>query len=430
MAVDQQLQKEFEKITQEHEQSKQELSNLDKIENFKTNFFNTGALIIAAIAVLASIIKAYKHHDGGMFFSGLLIYGYFSMIGYGILLSIFDSVIDFFARKKFKITKKEIAEIRLKETQLRSRRYALEQQIQQAEESQFADNLSELVTLSEKRKLTKEEISSRLEKLKEYYQASCRFTVHTSVWYLNRLLKVESAVDNYDLQPTKSVTGTSSFKEYKESVIRTPPVKKTAPEEERSIKEIFERPIAEVNNNVSFVEKETETVVDADLERNINELFTPTNQVKEKVAKQYRVSVKTDFIKLNEHRHNIGKLGEQFAIKKEKEKLILQGFSHLVDKIVQVSADDDSAGYDIISFVNDDTPKYIEVKTTTTDHKTPFYLSESEIEAMNKLEHYCIYRVFNFNTDDLTGNYFIVEKDNMDTFFNMEPISYRVKPKN
>ena len=95
-----------------------------------------------------------------------------------------------------------------------------------------------------------------------------------------------------------------------------------------------------------------------------------------------------------------------------------------------MSISDDSFGYDIKSFNEDGSPRYIEVKTTTDDHKSPFYITENEITAMENLENYFIYRVYNFDVSANIGNVLPIDCDTeLEKYFEISPVSYRISPK-
>ena len=60
----------------------------------------------------------------------------------------------------------------------------------------------------------------------------------------------------------------------------------------------------------------------------------------------------------------------------------------------------DGFGYDIVSFADDGTPVFIEVKTTKGPITTPFFVTENERRvAAEKRDTFRIYRLFGFGTD-------------------------------
>lgn len=114
--------------------------------------------------------------------------------------------------------------------------------------------------------------------------------------------------------------------------------------------------------------------------------------------------IKRDYVKEAKRKSKIGILGEYMILSFEKERLMQLGREDLAKQITHVSLDDDSAGFDIISFEVDSdgnaTKKFIEVKTTTANEINSFYLSKNEFEVMNDLkDKYWIYRVYDVETE-------------------------------
>ena len=90
----------------------------------------------------------------------------------------------------------------------------------------------------------------------------------------------------------------------------------------------------------------------------------------------------------------IGDLGEEFALRFERWRL--RNYPELEAQIKHVSRDDDTAGYDILSYEEDGSPRFVEVKSTAGELDTPFFISAHEYEVANeKMDKYFILRVFN-----------------------------------
>lgn len=134
---------------------------------------------------------------------------------------------------------------------------------------------------------------------------------------------------------------------------------------------------------------------------------------------------KIDFQELNETNARIGFLGEKLVL--EAEKRALSDFSELQRQIKHVSQEDgDGCGYDILSFDRSGNKKYIEVKTTTGDQNTPFFISENELAfSVTHAANYHLYRLFNFEklSDSDVINYF-EKKGNLKKYFNFRPVNY------
>ena len=102
---------------------------------------------------------------------------------------------------------------------------------------------------------------------------------------------------------------------------------------------------------------------------------------------------KVDHIRKAFVNKTIGDLGEEFAIRFERWRLREQ--PDLKEKIRHVSRKDDSAGYDILSFEDDGTPRFVEVKSTLGPLDSPFFISARELEmAEENKDKYVILRVF------------------------------------
>ena len=73
------------------------------------------------------------------------------------------------------------------------------------------------------------------------------------------------------------------------------------------------------------------------------------------------------------------------------------GEADLSNRIRQISKENTSAGYDILSFEEDGRDKYIEVKSTNNSPsgKANFLITINECEKAKELKNYYIYIVFN-----------------------------------
>lgn len=94
----------------------------------------------------------------------------------------------------------------------------------------------------------------------------------------------------------------------------------------------------------------------------------------------------------------VGKLGEDFAVLYERWRL--REHPELLLKLMHVSKEDDTLGYDIVSFEPDGTPRFVEVKGTLGPMETRFFLSASETAcAETKGEQYVVLRVAQLSDD-------------------------------
>ncbi|MDA1675320.1 protein NO VEIN domain-containing protein [Bacillus cereus group sp. TH152-1LC] len=99
-----------------------------------------------------------------------------------------------------------------------------------------------------------------------------------------------------------------------------------------------------------------------------------------------------------EIKKKIGLEGESYVFLAEKEHLKSIGRMDLAEKVTWVANENCNAGYDIQSFFEDGSYKYIEVKSTTARNEN-FYLTNNELEVAKILgDNYFIYRVSNLRS--------------------------------
>ncbi len=130
---------------------------------------------------------------------------------------------------------------------------------------------------------------------------------------------------------------------------------------------------------------------------------------------------KTDYTERSRSNAITGSKGEELVLKHEVERLTKSGYKDLADKVNRVSVDDDSKGYDVLSFEKDGKERYIEVKTSTSKSNTiRFFMSQNEYSAARNLPNYFIYYVDGVNErtprittlkDPIKNNYFLVRTD-------------------
>jgi len=129
------------------------------------------------------------------------------------------------------------------------------------------------------------------------------------------------------------------------------------------------------------------------------QLVNPNDYEKpENTKKTTGIIRKTDYVKKAKRDTANGYLGEKTVFEYEKQRLSELGRSDLAKKVKILSTTSDSHGYDIISYdVNDngiEIPRYIEVKSTTSEEDAVVYFSENEINVSKKYDkQYWVYRV-------------------------------------
>lgn len=127
---------------------------------------------------------------------------------------------------------------------------------------------------------------------------------------------------------------------------------------------------------------------------------------------------------LRRYQAEIGEKGEKFVIEKEKEKLKNTSY---YSKIKHVSKQDDNAGYDILSFEQDGTELYVEVKTTGKNYDN-FYITQNERSLAENLKNngkrYVIYRVIDILSDP---TYSVIDIGDLENQYILEPLVWKVK---
>lgn len=113
------------------------------------------------------------------------------------------------------------------------------------------------------------------------------------------------------------------------------------------------------------------------------------------------IARKFDIAKRDARNRALGAEGENFVVSMELLRLAAGGRPDLHERVEMVSSTKgDGLGYDVISRELDDSPIYIEVKTTRGGIGTPFYVTENERRVAASLgDAYRLYRVFDFATD-------------------------------
>ena len=145
--------------------------------------------------------------------------------------------------------------------------------------------------------------------------------------------------------------------------------------------------------------------------------------VREKVSRlQVARKMKRDYLAREARNASLGRAGEEFVLRFEEWRLRSSGKVHLANRIEHRAENDDSAGYDILSFDVDGRERYIEVKTTAYARETPFYVSKGEVEFSSSNEDsFHLYRLFDFRRQpklfELGGA--------LDKYCILDPVSYR-----
>jgi hypothetical protein len=108
-------------------------------------------------------------------------------------------------------------------------------------------------------------------------------------------------------------------------------------------------------------------------------------------------------------KQRIGLLGEQFILNSEKQKLTIAGRADLAKEVRLVAIENDSCGYDVLSFSVNGDEIHIEVKTTTQGQRDSdcFWLSANEVQKASIDPKWTLFRVWNIDASpffDELGN--------------------------
>lgn len=132
-----------------------------------------------------------------------------------------------------------------------------------------------------------------------------------------------------------------------------------------------------------------------------------------------------DYVIKAERQEKLGLAGELMVIEHEKKKLKELNINKEVEHVSKLT--NDTAGYDVKSYDESGSEINIEVKTTKGDINTPFYLTANELEyCKNNMTKYRLYRVYNFDVKENTGDMYVIEGD-LEAVLHMEPQTYIVK---
>jgi hypothetical protein len=131
-----------------------------------------------------------------------------------------------------------------------------------------------------------------------------------------------------------------------------------------------------------------------------------------------------DFARRDAFNHQLGQLGERFAVEIERQRLIAADRDDLAAKVEWVAQTcGDGVGFDVLSFdVSDDSEQFIEVKTTGLGRHFPFYVTANEVRCSeDRPGQFRLYRVFDFGRNPRV----YVVAGALSREFRLEPIEYR-----
>ena len=179
-------------------------------------------------------------------------------------------------------------------------------------------------------------------------------------------------------------------------------------------------------------DKKSSSVIDV-LLKNKNIIFDETNVPDVILSKhEYKgKATKQDYEKKAAQNRKKGYYGELFVKEYEKQKFVSARKQIYIKDIIHLSHEEgDGAGYDIESRDLKGDKIYIEVKTTSGDINTPFYISENEIKASKQYgKNYYIYRLYGLGKSNRVKFYIIQGPLSEDENIVLRATTYLALPK-
>ena len=146
-------------------------------------------------------------------------------------------------------------------------------------------------------------------------------------------------------------------------------------------------------------------------------------------SREYKARV-IDYAARDAANRDVGKAGEIAALSYERDRLLSLGKSELAEKVRHSSVEDgDGLGYDILSFNEDGSELYVEVKSTSNPSgSNDFFISPKELRFLRENElSYKIVRIYGVGSEDVS--FFEISGSELVRDFDFEPISFRVRPR-
>lgn len=142
----------------------------------------------------------------------------------------------------------------------------------------------------------------------------------------------------------------------------------------------------------------------------------------------FRARKEADYAARDERNRKLGLMGELLVLEYERKRLSYEGLEHLAQEVVHTSVvEGDGAGYDIRSFNSEGQVVFIEVKTTRGGADTDFFMSINEVRfAEQHADTYYLYRVYNFNMETNSAEFYIQEGAFAGSPFSLSPTNFRV----
>lgn len=131
-----------------------------------------------------------------------------------------------------------------------------------------------------------------------------------------------------------------------------------------------------------------------------------------------------DFVRRDAENRRLGRLGEEFVVDLERDRLRRQGRDDLAPRVEWVAdTQGDGIGYDVLSFdEKTGAERFVEVKTTNLGKYFPFYVTANEVRCSAACaDHYRLFRVFEFTRKPAV---FVLE-GSLEDACRLSPLTYR-----
>lgn len=164
--------------------------------------------------------------------------------------------------------------------------------------------------------------------------------------------------------------------------------KKTLEEQEEIINKLTAEPLE--LPDISKIRPET---IDLEIDEDVQTSAVPRRRT-------HVIAQKIDFELRDSANRMAGDFAEKIVIKHEVAELS-KTRADLISSIKQVSLNDDTLGYDVLSFNADGSEKHIEVKAVKSKPGLTFrfFISENEVSIAQKDQHYYLYIVFDYGSE-------------------------------
>lgn len=109
---------------------------------------------------------------------------------------------------------------------------------------------------------------------------------------------------------------------------------------------------------------------------------------------------KVDFVRRDAQNRRLGKLGEEFVLEVERQRLLAASRDDLAGRVEWIAQTcGDGMGFDVLSFdETTDAERFVEVKTTGLGKFFPFYVTKNEVRCSEACpDRYRLFRVFEFS---------------------------------